>query len=300
MNGPNVRENDSIVSVHFDSILDFMNHKETGKNQEMFEEDTRRSRREGSYWIGKTNKTVGDVIEHALMGDEVLHKSLEAKVKSLEAMQGLNEVGHVQKVKSVRRVLEHSRQGDEIDIHKVYSGKLDTAWSKRVRVTQDDKHPLVTLHIDIGGAGSVEAEESLWRAVVALRVFEDLTRAGKSVKIIVGGCSTGVWRDSARSSAQSITVKEYNEGLSVERLAAMTHIGFYRVFGFAAKAAQDINRLSSGYGYSSPAGDKTIAINLQEELADGHSKFIYIGRSTSASDAHNDLKSVYKQLTEES
>jgi len=299
MNGPIIKENENIISIHFDSIIDFMEHQGSGKNKEMFDEDTRRSRSERPDWIGSTNKNVGDVIDHALSGDQKLYSSLEKKVKTLEALDGLNNVDHIQKVKAVRRVLKYSNQGDEIDIHKVYSGKLETAWSKRVRVVQDFVHPLVTLHIDIGGASSVTSEESLWRAVVALRVFEDLTRAGKSIKIIVGGSSTEVWERDRRDSAQSITVKEYNESLSVERLAAMTHIGFYRVFGFAAKAAQDIRRLKSNYGYSAKTGDHNVAINLQEELAEGHSKFIYIGRSVSASDAQKDLKKVYQQLTGE-
>ena len=256
MNGPIIKENENIISIHFDSIIDFMEHQGSGKNKEMFDEDTRRSRSERPDWIGSTNKNVGDVIDHALSGDQKLYSSLEKKVKTLEALDGLNNVDHIQKVKAVRRVLKYSNQGDEIDIHKVYSGKLETAWSKRVRVVQDFVHPLVTLHIDIGGASSV-------------------------------------------TSAQSITVKEYNESLSVERLAAMTHIGFYRVFGFAAKAAQDIRRLKSNYGYSAKTGDHNVAINLQEELAEGHSKFIYIGRSVSASDAQKDLKKVYQQLTGE-
>jgi len=208
---------------------------------------------------------------------------------------GMDEVDYVQKIKAVKRKLKHDRFGDELDIHKVYAGKLDTAWTRRERVVYDKEHPLVTLYVNISGSAGVEADESLWRAVVTLKIYEELIQAGKSVRVIVGGSSSGTFRTSHKCAC-AMVVKEYNQSLSMERLAAMTHIGFYRIFGFAAKAAQDELMLKSSMGYSDRINEKNIPINLQEEIAEGHTKMVFIERSTTEREAIRDLKNVYAQL----
>jgi hypothetical protein len=292
-----VRENSKLISVHFESAIDLLEHDERGMNSIEFKSYTHRTKTGRDYkWFGNSNKNAGDVIDHALVGDKDLYESLINKVRDLRSMEGMDKVDYVQRIKSVRRKLVHGNFGDELDIHKVYAGKIETAWSSRVREEFDKEHHLVTLFIDIAGNAKVNCEDSLWRAVVAMKVFEDLERAGKSVRIIAGGSSFGVWQKDNRNCAVSIVIKEYNQSLSLERLAAMSHVGFYRVFGFAAKCAQDIRRPMYNLGMSMDSTVSNVSINLQEDIAKGHTKLVFIGRSLSRYDAHRDLDAVYKQL----
>lgn len=294
---PVVRSNEKLITVHFESTLDFLEYQETGFNASGHREHTNRNSYKSKIeWYGATNANVGAVIDHSVTGDSVLYSSLEKMVSEMRSMDGLDQVNYKQRIKSTRRKFVRGYQGDEIDIHRVYAGSLDTAWSSRIREVTDKEHNLITLHIDIGGNQNVRVRESLWRTVVALRVYDDLIKAGKSVKIIVGGCSTGSFVQDARGCAVSVTVKEYGDSLSLERLAAMSHIGFYRVFGFAAKYCQSIARLNYSLGYSTDANDEKIALNIQDEIAQGHTKIVYIGRSTSRYEAQLDLDKVYKQL----
>lgn len=302
MNGGNamVMENDKIISVYFDNALDLLEHEENGRNKDRFNDFMRRSKPnfKRNEWYGSTNHNAGDVIDHSLIGDDKLYESLRSKINQMNKNLGVDKINYTQKIKSVRRELIHGKFGDELDIHKVYSGNLDTAWSRRVREEFDQDHHLVTLYIDIGGNSNIKVTDSLWRAVVALKVFEDLERAGKSVKIIAGGASTSSFVRDDRSCAVGVVIKEYNQSLSLQRLAAMSHVGFYRVFGFGAKACQGVRTLVKNLGRSASPSNGIIPINVQEEINKGHTKLIHIDKCCSLYDAKRSLDSIYKQLLE--
>jgi len=291
-----VLKNDRLVSVYFESILDLMDYVPSGENADVFRKFMNRSQRNYSNWLGSTNENVGDVIDHALTGDKALYESLMKKVNRMNKTIDMSNVNSKQRIESVKRKLKFDRFGDELDIHKVYAGKLESAWSRRERVVVDKKHSLITLFINIGGLALVDADDSLWRSVVVLKVFGELQKAGKSVRILVGGTSSAAFQRVGHSCSCAVVVKEYNQSLSVERLAAMSHVGFHRVFGFAAKSAQNEYKLSGGMGATIKIGDHNVPINLQEEVKDGHTKIVYIDKSTRESDAFRDLEKVYSQL----
>ena len=55
-----------------------------------------------------------------------------------------------------------------------------------------------------------------------------LTKAGKSVKVIAGGITEHSFtnrKDQFKINTTGIVVKDYNEHIAVDRLAAMTHLG---------------------------------------------------------------------------
>jgi len=291
-----VKTNDEMISIHFDSILDLMEHEATGRNANRFNRFLTDYESDPS-WYGKTNGgEAKQVIDHALIGDQKLYDGLSEKVSDFASFTGLNNIDTVQKIKSSKRKIKRGDFGDEFDIHKMYSGNLENAWTRRVRVENDSQHKLVTLFINVCGTMRVDAEDSLWRAVVALRLYQDLQRAGKSVKIIVGGGSANTFESDSRKCSFSIVVKEYNQALSVERLAAMSHVGFHRVFGFAAKCAHDEAQVESSLGKSVNASNNYLPINLKEELDVGHTRILFINKSTSLMDAKADLDSLYNQL----
>lgn len=295
-----VKENDSLVSVHFDSILDFMDHIETGTNKREFIEYGERvlvgsSLRER--WFGPNCISSKEVFKSALLGDDDLLKSLESKISTLEKDSATCKTTS-QIVKKVKRKNVWSNAGDEIDIHKVYAGNYQNAWRKKEAIKIETKIQLVTLFIDIAGLSDASAVSSLWRAAVAVKLYRELLAAGKSVKIIVGGASEFAFENCTKDMTVGVVVKDYNQPLTDSRLAAMANLGFYRTWGFVAKTCQQ-HKLAYGLGYSIPATDKTVPINLQEEIEKGHTKFVYLRKCDNSYSASESLKFAYKQMENE-
>ena len=70
--GPVIMENENLVSVHMDSMLDFLNTRpENPGNRRAFDRCTSNSPR-GENWYGETNKSGKDAIGHAITGDRLL------------------------------------------------------------------------------------------------------------------------------------------------------------------------------------------------------------------------------------
>ena len=204
---------------------------------------------------------------------------------------------YYQVIKSTKKVRVRRDFGDELDIHAIYTGQLDKAWSSMVRCPSEIEAPLVTLLINIGGLWSASVTDSLWRAAATLKIVDDLTKSGKSVKVIAGGISSNAIIGDSRPQTTSIVVKNYNEQISVERLAAMTHLGFYRTFCFGAKCAGK-GRLSGGLGqtmdYSEESG--MIPANIKQEIDEGKTKIVIVGKIMSGSGAVREIEKAKKQL----
>jgi len=284
-------------SIHFDSIIDFMEHKFTGPNKTKAERYIKKDSylRSGKY--GPSNTTVNDVFEHALLGDSEMLKDLESKCVQLDKVTNKNTTAYTQKIQTVKRKRVFADQGDELDIEKVYQGNLDTCWSRTERIVQDATHQLVTIFINIASSWKNPAEISFWRAAVALRLVEELQNAGKSVKIIIGGGSRNLCRnDKYEITTASFTVKEYNENITMERLAGMCHLGFFRVFGFAALCAAEL-KVTEHLGtpiYTSVS--ENIPLQLKEDIDRGHTRMICVGLCDDVNGAKTELERCYRQL----
>lgn len=291
----NIKENDKMVSVHFDSIIELMDFEPENRNNK-YEFDNYingKSRRIfGAEWLGVGATNYKEVIEKAMLGDQDIYN------RALKMMSILNS-GKVipvsQHIKKVKRRKIRSDMGDELDIHKVYQGNLAQAWSKTERIEVDAKHHLVTLFLNINGNSGVKVSETIWRCALILKLANEIQQAGKSLKIIVGGMVTRALIGSSKLLTTSITVKKYNETLSPERLAAMTNIGFYRTFGFAAKHCQNL-RVEDGGGRSSTIYENNMPIHLQEEVDKGHTKPVFLEGIRSQSSMINELERAFKQM----
>lgn len=287
------------ISVHFDSILDLMDYNPPWPENKWVFTDYFKGGKDtkGGKWLGPTNKTSQDVISGAMLGDHELYKKrLVPMISKLREAMGMHKNDYKQVIKTSRRKPVFQDHGDELDIHKVYQGQIDTAWrsTKRIEVAKETK--LVTLFVQIAGTSGYNAIDSLWRAAVAVLLMEELQKAGKSVKIVVGGASHGVTRGK-HSMCVSITVKNYNEKLSFERLAAMSHLGFYRTFGFGAKGCQPY-KLSGGLGYSVDITPRMIPLQFAQDVHKGHTKMVLLDRSLSLTDAVQSMKRAFKKMKE--
>jgi hypothetical protein len=285
------------ISVHFPSVVELLEYEnEFTINHDIWNDHFKRGRRRDG-WYGPTTQTSEEVTRGALLGDKVLfEKHLDKMISELRKATGQFDANYTQKIQKVKRRVKFNGYGDELDIHKVYQGQLDKAWRRTERVEVEQSTKLVTLFIQIAGIAKEDATKSLWRAATAVLLYEQLIAAGKSVKVVVGGTSNDVTKK-GHAMTVSVTVKEYNEKLSLQRLAAMCHLGFYRTFGFGAKACQPY-KLEYSLGYSQDMTAATMPLQFQEDIHKGHAKFVMLDRCLNLDGAKTSLANAYKQMKE--
>lgn len=130
------------------------------------------------------------------------------------------------------RAKEHGEFGDELDVHAVYRGALDKAWTSSVRRIRKGTGVL-RLVIDIGGNAHADAKELQWRGVAGMSIAEVMSKAGYSVEIVaaqaVANPSKGI------NTVTSCVVKPRSSQVDKGLLSATVCLpGFFRVLGFAA------------------------------------------------------------------
>lgn len=285
-----------ITSVHFNSMFELLDFVPESKNRGQFEEP--QQSRAGSHWFGRGNATGRDVIQHALGGWRVGYKKLQDMLRELD-LKG-NAVEELAMVQKRRRKRFKSDQGFELDIHAVNQGNLGRAWTNIKSEVVDKQHKLITLMVDVGGTSSEDVASSLWRAAVAVKLADVLIKSGKSVRIVVGSLAEGVYIRDAYDfkTTTSIVVKQYNEPLTLERLAGMSHLGFHRVFNFMARAAHSKFVCSSGYGGSrNGLGDvANMPLHLKEEVTAGHTRYVYLDRARDMRSAQRSIQQALQKL----
>jgi len=294
-----IYEKNRLVSIHFPSLHDFIAYKLEPGAERVNGRRYKQALAQGIFHrsrdgYGPTNRSASDVLDHAVTGDDVLTRKVIQLGKQLDEVTNKNTLDYTQRIQHVKRRKVRKHFGDELDIHRVYQGQLDTAWGTTERVVIDETHNLITLFIDIGGNAGVTAESSLWRTAVVVRLVNELEAAGKSVKICVGGASVNTYVRKHCTSTVSVVVKDFNQALSIERLAAMSHIGFYRVFGFAAKMCYG-DKVTQGLGQSESIR-RNVPIPLQQEIDEGHTRYVYIDKSTGVRAACSSLEDCYRQM----
>lgn len=144
----------------------------------------------------------------------------------------------VPKTRSVHRRKIRGDFGDELDMQRVYTGDLDTAWSKMHRRFEDGTqgNP-VTILVNIGGLVGTTAEEFFWRGAVARVAAERLEAAGRRVEIIAYSYSRGSYKTG--DALTGVLLKELDQPLNEEVLVATTaHPAFFRQFILNARLAE--------------------------------------------------------------
>ena len=293
-----------LVSVHFNSLLELYDLRlpdiGVDNQREIQRFDVALGREPGHNsghdWYGPTNMTASDVVNHALLGDQELYVKLQPMADEISRVLGSHTTTYRQQVLKAKRVRVRDIFGDTLDIHRVYQGQIDKAWERRKRIESNEEHNLITILVDIGGTGSDDVLESLWRAAATLKIVDDYEKAGKSVKLLVGTVASGALADSYDVMSQTITVKNYNERLPLERVAAMCHLGFHRTFSFASRHCQPYAPVSFAYGRSIPITHGHLPITIRQEIAEGRTKLVIVPRCTNMASAIDSVKCVYSEL----
>ena len=142
---------------------------------------------------------------------------------------------------SVKRRKIRDRFGDELDIHAVYAGNLDRAWTRTTRYPISSIRE-VTLYVDAGAPGHVSSDRLFWRGAAAVIACDALEGAGYSVKVVVYRRSSEAYHASGKPSRLLITVavKDSGQPLNKSLLVSATALsGFYRKYLFLAQLTED-------------------------------------------------------------
>lgn len=136
----------------------------------------------------------------------------------------------IQRPTSIRRRMVWDEQGDELELSKVYSGELDSAW-RNPRRTASYAPPVITLYLPWGGNWSEFPEELFWKSAPALAVADALESCGYRVELIAVSRASQP-RDT--DAVTMVTVKPADTPVDLGTLAAVCcHAGIYRTLGFA-------------------------------------------------------------------
>lgn len=155
---------------------------------------------------------------------------------------------------SIRRIRYRGEQGDDLDIHRVLRGDLDTAWEYRKRGCRSSVGRHITIVCNIAANCSVDADRLFWRGASALRLAETLESAGYSVRLVAGMGATGIDSKGNVDNGYLFEIKSPEQPVDVANLASIVCLpGYFRVIGFGVKVwACNTNGLvaSNGLGYS--------------------------------------------------
>lgn len=171
------------------------------------------------------------------------------------------------KLRTVRRHKVHADAGDFLDIQKVYSGQLDTAWesSKRDWWPMSKSHSYITLLCDIGGNCNLHASQLMWRGMATMVLADLLQTSGRNVQVIGYDNAKRTYLNEEDASV-IIKLKEFDQALMPDQLVACLGLpGFHRYYVFRAWLSYDKRaRQNLGWHQSKPPeaymNDQTILI----------------------------------------
>lgn len=178
-------------------------------------------------------------------GNDVQRKVRDGWPEGRERMNELREkLGTLQaRPQDRRRRMVKADMGDVLDIHQVYAGRLDIAWSVPRR-RQASGPQRIELCANMLCSGGEHADVLFWRGAAAAILVDLLQNAGYMVRLVVifGGrvCNYKSEKVSCR-----ITVKDYGSPFDITSTSATIMPGFFRALGHAWIAAHCKGEMSS-------------------------------------------------------
>lgn len=176
-------------------------------------------------WLGAP--TAREAMERATKG------WAEGAQRALSMMDGVD----VEPPESIKRRTMRADQGDELDVHSVYRGDLNRAWSRRTRSPMRARLT-IRLVARIDASFTASAESLFWRGAAVLKLTDMLEAAGYRVEIIGGQYFSRVDSSTDHAMLTSFTLKDAGAPLDVEQVAGvLCNAGFFRTFGFRSAYA---------------------------------------------------------------
>lgn len=152
-----------------------------------------------------------------------------AGVKRAYEMLGELDLPNIQPV-SIRRKMKRRDQGDELDIHRVYAGDLERAWTASERAARSHVGGIINIAVNAGLNYNQHADELFWRSAAAVVLADKLTEAGYNVGIdMVSGCEEPTYK--ITKSTISVSLKQPSDPLDIATLTtALALSGFARLY----------------------------------------------------------------------
>lgn len=127
-----------------------------------------------------------------------------------------------------RRRRVRGDQGDELDIHAVWRGQSDTAWS-RMGKRSVTAPPMVSIVVNTICSGGDEASVISYRGAVGIVLAQLLERFGYRVRIVFGMGGKIVGK--REQFSVRATIKDYGRPVDRETISCATHPALFRVMG---------------------------------------------------------------------
>lgn len=201
---------------------------------------------------------------------------------------------------SVKRRLVRGAQGDELDIHSIYRGDLDHAWSSRRR-KQTRSKLTVRIVAQTNMLSNVTADEMFWRGAAIVKLCDVLTEAGYGVEILGAvpcGKIYGVFQD----FLCTYPIKHSSDPIDCDQVAGVVaNAGFHRIYGFRMYAAVCAQKAEDAAGYIGVRSCTTGRVIENAKLgADGIQTFVAPYHITSKETAQAWLEKILLELNERS
>lgn len=258
-------EKKNVVYMHYDSIRDLHEDNPTlESNISKYKESViQRSQRIGWYGMPGSAK---EIMEKLVYGWDEGAKQISKIGETLSF-----NIGDVQ---SMRRKRVRSHFGDHIDMQSVYSGNLSRAWetTKREASLSSGKQSVLIM-VDLATSANVNASSGFYKGATAALIADKYQTAGRSVSIVTTANTKNSYYND-KDLMLSLCVKEFDQPMSPEEIAAVTSMAFFRTFFFKGI-------LNSPYevawGMGSPQRrEKRLPLHLEDTL---NSKVIYVPSS---------------------
>lgn len=220
---PYCKINGSEADFRFESVEDFRRIGSAALSEHYNEQKTFVDtffKGRGTDWLGVKN------------WDEFLKVEREgwfAGVARAYEMLGALDLPNIQPV-SIKRKAKRSDQGDELDIHRVYAGDLERAWSVCERAARSHVGGIINIAVNAGLNYNQHADELFWRSAAAVVLADKLTEAGYNVGIdMVSGCNSPTYE--IKRSAISVSLKQPSDPLDISTMTtALALSGFARLY----------------------------------------------------------------------
>lgn len=228
---------------HFDSLHEFQSLVPHPKNKAQWDEREKKYRSSpnefGTDWFGVESPDA--VIRVCQSG----WQAGAARIKEL-AEVALEQVGTRKRRRMVRGDF-----GNEVDIHRIYSGRADNAWSRPAKVARPALAQ-VTLLANIGALGDVTSEQMFWRGAALLRACDLLSDRGHDIEIVGYNEKNNLFvGKESEWAGYTVVVKRFGTPVDLPALASTFCLaGFHRWYGFRWCASLP-RRVKQGWGASS-------------------------------------------------
>jgi hypothetical protein len=270
--------------VHYETLSDLDEDEVPEVNIDSWNNTQRGRDGDGEDWYGLGMSSPKEVMDAVKIGWP------QGKNKAFKALSQID----IPRLPRVQRQKRRGDFGDFIDMQRVYSGNLDTAWERTERpVNLSKAQPHVTIGVNIGVNADTDSDRAFWIGATACNAVDALQKSGRNVKVIATW-ATENWQyedgDLPNTAHFSVIIKGFDDPLTMDRLFAMTALtGFFRVYGFKAIEALP-DKVSGGLGRSTGSKLPSFLMNS--------GAFISIDNSIrSKTDAEEYLKNLESKIT---